>query len=152
MPIRDLRVSGDHCLFLEGNLVPARLLVNHSSIVVDKHHVILDYINVEFDRHTIMIAEGVKAESYLDCGNRARFDNASEASEWLLSRTERDATAWFHHAFALPIWEGAWLDTLRLRMAGWAAEQSNDMNGSVFASIVHTSPQGSELVTTITAR
>lgn len=135
IPHKDLRVSGDHCLFLDGNLVPARLLVNNSTIVVESHHVILDYINIEFDRHTILIAEGIEAESYLDCGNRARFDNAFEVNEWLSSRTERDATAWFHHAFALPIWDGARLDALRTRIAGWATGQSNDRNGRVSATI-----------------
>ncbi len=126
MPFRDLRVSGDHCLYLDGNLVPARLLVNNTTIVVETHHLALDYINVEFDRHTVMIAEGVEAESYLDCGNRARFDNATEPCEWLSTRMERDATAWFHHAFALPVWEGAGLDVLRARLAGRVAEQSDD--------------------------
>ena len=36
----------------------------------------VDYIHVELDRHDILFAEGLGAESYLDVGNRAEFENA----------------------------------------------------------------------------
>jgi hypothetical protein len=39
----------------------------------------VSYHHVELDRHAIMIAEGVQAESYLDTGNRAFFSNAGLA-------------------------------------------------------------------------
>ncbi|WP_306424603.1 Hint domain-containing protein, partial [Methylobacterium goesingense] len=74
-PARDLRVSPGHalCLDLLGEvLVPAIALVNGSTIVQeDVEHV--TYWHVELDGHDILLAEGLPAESYLDCGNRGFF-------------------------------------------------------------------------------
>lgn len=117
LPHRDLRVSADHSLFFDGHLVPARLLVNCTTIMVDATHTEMDYYNIEFECHTIVLAEGIEVESYLDCGNRARFDNAQEQSEWLSTRTHRDGSAWVNGcAFAPLMWEGPILAALRQRI------------------------------------
>ncbi len=39
----------------------------------------MDYLHVELDRHDILLAEGLPAESYLDTGTRADFDGGSAA-------------------------------------------------------------------------
>ncbi|MBY0260554.1 Hint domain-containing protein, partial [Methylobacterium sp.] len=74
-PARDLCVSPGHalCLDMLGEvLVPAVALVNGSTIVQeDVAHV--TYWHVELDGHDILLAEGLPAESYLDCGNRSFF-------------------------------------------------------------------------------
>jgi hypothetical protein len=74
-PARDLRVSPGHalCLDMLGEvLVPAIALVNGSTIVQeDVAHV--TYWHVELDGHDILLAEGLPAESYLECGNRGFF-------------------------------------------------------------------------------
>jgi hypothetical protein len=74
-PARDLCVSPGHalCLDMLGEvLVPAVTLVNGSTIVQeDVAHV--TYWHVELDGHDILLAEGLPAESYLDCGNRGFF-------------------------------------------------------------------------------
>ena len=77
VPVRDLLVSPDHAIFTDGVLVPARLLVNGVSIAADDGIASAHYFHVELDRHAIMFAEGLPAESYLDGGNRAMFANAS---------------------------------------------------------------------------
>jgi hypothetical protein len=76
-PKRDLLLSPDHCLFLDGGLVPARLLINGMTIIRDFSFSRIAYHHLELERHALLIAEGVAAESYLDTGNRAYFDNAS---------------------------------------------------------------------------
>jgi len=76
VPHRDLLVSPDHALLLDGVLVPARLLVNGATAVQDHSVSSIRYFHVELDRHSILLAEGVAAESYLDTGNRALFENA----------------------------------------------------------------------------
>lgn len=77
MPQRDVLVSGNHCLLLEGQLVPAKLLVNGSSIVIDRSADAVHYFHIELDSHDAVLAEGVPAETYLDVDNRAFFSNAA---------------------------------------------------------------------------
>ncbi len=73
VPQRDLLVSPDHCLFLDGELIPAKLLVNGMTIVQDRAMPVVHYYHVELDNHDVLLAEGVPAESYLNTGNRGFF-------------------------------------------------------------------------------
>jgi len=79
VPARDLVVSPDHCLFLDGKLIPAKLLINDMTIVQERGTRIVRYYHVELNRHAVLLAEGAPAESYLDTGNRAFFSNAGLA-------------------------------------------------------------------------
>src|SRR6202044_545640 len=76
MPRRDLRVSPDHALLVDGALVLARLLVNGASIKRDDRYGDVTYYHIELETHDILLAEGLPAESYLDTGNRGMFENA----------------------------------------------------------------------------
>ena len=77
VPHRDLLVTSEHCLFVSGKLIPARMLVNGRSITVDTGITDYEYFHVELDIHAILIAEGLEAESYLDTGNRGNFLNTN---------------------------------------------------------------------------
>ena len=79
LPSRDLLLSPDHCLFVDGKLIPAKLLINDRTIVQERDTAAVHYYHVELDRHAVMFAEGLPAESYLDTGNRAMFSNAGLA-------------------------------------------------------------------------
>ena len=76
IPARDLRVSPDHALSVDGVLIPARLLVNHTTIVEETTCQAVVYYHIELDAHDVLLAEGLPAESYLDTGNRGVFENA----------------------------------------------------------------------------
>ena len=76
MPHRDLLVSPDHAIFVDGMLICARQLVNGTTIRQERGWTAVDYYHVELDQHAILLAEGLPAESYLDTGNRGFFANS----------------------------------------------------------------------------
>jgi hypothetical protein len=78
LPRRDLWVSPDHAMFLDGVLVPARSLINATSVVRAERVRTVSYIHVELDEHDLIFAEGAPTESFIDDGSRAWFDNAAE--------------------------------------------------------------------------
>jgi hypothetical protein len=74
MPVRDLWVSPGHSILVDGVLIPAVKLANGVTIVqVPREQV--EYWHVELESHDVLLAEGLPAESYLDCGNRTAFIN-----------------------------------------------------------------------------
>ncbi len=73
VPHRDLLITPEHCVFVEGRLIPARMLVNRRSIVVDYTISSYSYYHVELEQHGILFAEGLMTESYFDTGNRSNF-------------------------------------------------------------------------------
>jgi antigen 43 len=91
-PVRDLLVSPEHCLILDGLCVPAKLLVNGGSIAREYPTAPFQYYHLELEQHGILIAEGAEAESYLDTGNRSLFDNA-DVPRMLHPTFEVDATS-----------------------------------------------------------
>ncbi|MEA2777909.1 MAG: hypothetical protein QOF90_3315, partial [Acetobacteraceae bacterium] len=78
VPSRDLRLSPDHAVLLEGMLIPAKLLRNDATIVCETECRTVTYYHIELDAHDILLAEGLQAESYLDTGNRATFTNGGQ--------------------------------------------------------------------------
>ena len=76
VPHRDLLVSPDHAIFVDGKLICARQLVNGTTIRRETGWTSVDYFHVELDAHAILLAEGLPSESYLDTGNRGFFANA----------------------------------------------------------------------------
>jgi hypothetical protein len=75
VPSCDLLLSPDHAVWVDGLLVPIRLLVNGATIIQDKSVSRPLYFHVELDQHDILLADGMLAESYLDTGNRSVFEN-----------------------------------------------------------------------------
>jgi len=64
-PSRDLVVSPDHAIWIDGKLIPARLLLNGRTIV-QEHCEEVEYFHLALDRHDLLLAEGLQVESYLD--------------------------------------------------------------------------------------
>ncbi len=73
IPHRDLLVSPDHCVFIGGALIPAKLLINGTTVTQRFVLTPIDYFHIELEKHDVIWAEGVMAETYLDLGNRNVF-------------------------------------------------------------------------------
>jgi hypothetical protein len=81
LPHRELRLSPDHALLVDGLLVQAGALVNGVTITrvaaaeLPERFV---YFHIELDDHSLVLAEGVAAETFVDNVTRRRFDNHAE--------------------------------------------------------------------------
>jgi Hint domain len=128
-PSRDLLLSPDHSLFLDGVLIRARDLLNGATVVQDDVAEIT-YYHVELDRHDVLLAEGVPAESFLDTGNRGAFENGGAAMQ-----TDADfaRAVWAKDACATLVWEGPTLEAVREKLAaraeqlGWQLTDDPDL-------------------------
>ena len=82
LPHRDLYVSPDHSMFIEGLLINAGALVNDLSIIKTEPTEDFTYYHIELENHALLIAEGTAAESYLpQKENRDEYDNFAEYEE-----------------------------------------------------------------------
>lgn len=73
VPYKDMLITPEHCLFFRDRFVPVRMLVNGVSIFYDKSITSYDYYHVETEQHSVITADGMLTESYLDTGNRSSF-------------------------------------------------------------------------------
>lgn len=79
LPKRDLYVSPDHAMFVDGLLINAGALVNGVSIVKTEPTEAFTYYHVELDKHALIVAEGSATESYLpQQEDRYLYDNSAE--------------------------------------------------------------------------
>jgi hypothetical protein len=79
LPERDLLVSPDHALLINDVLIQAGALVNGASIVRESNvPPIYTYYHIELDDHSLILAEGVPAETFVDNIDRLAFDNWHE--------------------------------------------------------------------------
>lgn len=75
VPYRDLYLSPGHNVSIDNKLVLANNLVNNKSIYQDTSIDSVQYYHIELSNHSLVFAEGLLAETYVDCNNRHLFDD-----------------------------------------------------------------------------
>ena len=78
IPARDLYVSAMHAMLVDGVLMPACGLVNGATILRCTDMAQIEYLHIELESHDLLLAEGTPSETFIDCDNRAMFQNAAE--------------------------------------------------------------------------
>jgi Hint domain len=138
LPQRDLFVSPDHSLYLDGVMIPAYCLINGSTITQDKTETLVTYYHVELPKHNTILAEGLPAESYLETSEANRnFFKAGTASNATTNVTKLDVQypacpegtpAWQHiwdtQGYAKLTQSGPILEAVKAKLVGRAKELS----------------------------
>ncbi len=76
LPRRDLWLSPQHAVHIEGVLIPIIRLANGATVEQTRANRV-SYWHVELESHDVLLAENLPAESFLDCESRSGFANAN---------------------------------------------------------------------------
>ncbi|MEM9717569.1 MAG: Hint domain-containing protein, partial [Pseudomonadota bacterium] len=90
LPSRDLFVSPDHAIFVDGMLISASALVNGRTIFqVDAMPLPgFRYFHVMTDAHEVLLAEALPVESYIDYVDDRPFENSEERPKTPMAEME----------------------------------------------------------------
>ena len=116
-PHRDLWLSPDHAVFVDGVLIPVKYLINQTTIARVRVASIR-YFHIELAHHNVLLAEGLPVESYLDIGDRANFSDAEGATRLF---PDFAARTWEAFGCAPLVASGARLASIRARLDAIAA-------------------------------
>ncbi|MGZ8242459.1 Hint domain-containing protein [Methylomagnum sp.] len=76
LPVRDLLVSPDHAVFFRHHLIPAKCLVNGTTVRRESRMERLVYYHALLDSHAVIFSEALPTESYVPRENQRFFSNA----------------------------------------------------------------------------
>jgi len=137
LPKRDVLMSPDHSVYIDGLMIPADKLINGKTIIQEKWSQVT-YFHVELPKHEAIYAEGLPAESYLDTteSNRAFFNQGQGVAKVFNAGEEmpapKDVPMWRH------IWDtqgygkltttGPLLEAISDRLEARAEELTQNLN------------------------
>jgi hypothetical protein len=119
VPRRDLVLSPDHAVFVDGVLIPVKYLINGASIARIRRRTVT-YYHLELPDHAIILAESLPVESYLDLGDRANFAGETVARlvpDFTGRLTPDTALIWESRGAAPLVVTGPRLEAARKRLA-----------------------------------
>jgi len=121
VPRRDLWVSPNHAMYVDGVLIEVHDLLNGVSIMQAERVEQVEYFHIELDAHDVIVAEGALSESFLDDDTRAMFHNADEYRVHYPHAGQQPA-----QRFCAPrLYEGQAVETARRRFAERAGLPGN---------------------------
>ena len=112
LPHRDLFLSPDHAVFVDGVLIPVKFLINGKTIAQEPRDSIR-YFHIELMEHDILLADGLPCESYIDTGNRAAFENGTGPT---ILHPDLATQTWEEGACETLVMSGAKLVATRVRL------------------------------------
>ena len=136
VPSRNLYVSPDHSIYIDGVMIPAFAIVNGLTIQQPRTEQFVTYYHVELPSHQAIYAEGVAAESYLDTSsdNRKFFKASSESSNVHAIAAQyppcpEGVEAWRHiwdtQGYAKLVMSGPVLESVKMRLQRRAEQLLN---------------------------
>jgi uncharacterized membrane protein len=131
IPSRDLWLSPGHSVATEGVLIPIKTLLNGKTVTQHQRSTV-EYWHVELHQHDIILAEGLPAESYLDCGNRSAFANGGAFVE---AHPDFKPKHWAETCLPL-VKEGPAVATTKALLLGRLSEQGHLVDRQAGAHIV----------------
>ncbi len=117
LPRRDLFLSPNHAVFADDVLIPVRYLVDGDGIRQLSSAGRITYFHIELDHHSVVLAEGLPCESYLETGGRRMFENGGVP---LALHADFTALAWDALGYAPLVVTGPKLLAVRSRLAALA--------------------------------
>lgn len=111
-PVRDLWLSPDHAVFVDGVLIPIKHLINGTTIEQVKVDQVA-YHHVELDKHAVLFADGLPCESFLDTGDRCNFVQGGDA---VVLHPDFSTLQWDAEGCAPLVVTGPLLDAVRQRL------------------------------------
>jgi T5SS/PEP-CTERM-associated repeat protein len=118
-PCRDLFLSPDHAVHLASVLIPIKHLINRTTIAQMPRDTVT-YYHIELPEHSVLLAENLPAESYLDIGDRSQFANGGGA---ITLHPDFSARVWEARGCLPLIVTGPELDGVRRWINALAARQ-----------------------------
>jgi hypothetical protein len=94
LPSRPLFLSPDHSVYWNGVLIPVGRLINGTTV----QQIAMDeftYYHIELDEHSVILAESLPVETYLDTGDRPNFEGATT-----VLHPDFSAHRWESHGYA----------------------------------------------------
>ncbi len=117
VPRRDLFLSPNHAVFADDVLIPVKYLIDGAGIRQMPSAARFTYFHIELDYHSVVLAEGLPCESYLETGDRRMFENAGVP---VALHADFTTLAWDALGYAPLVVTGPKLLAVRARLAALA--------------------------------